>query len=195
MRITLDLEPDDIERFTAVFERVRRTTRCADEVEIIDAAKYALDHLGIGRAPAYVRKRLVEVQRLIMMLEDEAWNLADPERTDVLETLAYFSDPDDLIPDHIEVIGLLDDAIMLELLLRRLRKMRKAYADFCVFREALRIGSSDATLHAYHARVLAERRAALHARMRRSKASAAARDDSAVSPRDDGVAVERCAAP
>lgn len=194
MRITLELEPADIERFTAAFERVRRTTRCAEEVEIIDAAKYALDHLGISTTPAYVRKRLVEVQRLIMMLEDEAWSLADPERTDVLETLAYFSDPDDLIPDHIEVIGLLDDAIMLELLLRRLRKVRKAYADFRSFREALRIDSSDAALHAYHARVLAERRAALHLRMRRSK-TRTRDDDSGVSARDDGVAVERCAAP
>jgi uncharacterized membrane protein YkvA (DUF1232 family) len=197
MRITLDLEPADIERFTAAFERVRRTTRCADEVEIIDAAKYALDHLGIGTAPAYVRKRLVEVQRLIMMLEDEAWSLADPERTDVLETLAYFSDPDDLIPDHIEVIGLLDDAIMLELLLRRLRKVRKAYADFCTYRDALRIDSADASLHEpHHARLLAERRAALHLRMRRRKTKGAApEDESGLPPRDDDIAVERCAAP
>ncbi len=194
MRITLDLEPADIERFTGAFERVRQTTRCADEVEIIDAAKYALDHLGISTAPAYVRKRLVEVQRLIMMIEDGAWSLADPERSDVVDTLAYFSDPDDLIPDHIEMIGLLDDAIMLELLLRRLRKVRRAYADFCGYRDALRIDSPDATLHAQHACMLAERRAALHVRMRRSKVKARD-DDSGISPRDDGVAVERRVSP
>lgn len=193
MRITLELEPADIERFSAAFERVRLTTRCAEEVEIIDAAKYALDHLGIGTAPAYIRKRLVEVQRLIMMLEDDAWSLADPERSDVVDTLAYFSDPDDLIPDHIEVIGLLDDAIMLELLLRRLRKVRKAYADFCAFRIALRAGADDTASHGRQdARLLAERRAALHLRMRRRKAGT---QGSGLPARDDGKTVERCAAP
>jgi uncharacterized membrane protein YkvA (DUF1232 family) len=173
MRITLELEPADIERFNAAFERVRKTTRCADEVDVIDAAKYALDHLGTSTAPAYVRKRLGEVQRLIAMLEDEAWALADPERTDVIRTLAYFSDPDDLIPDHIEVVGLLDDAIMLELLLRRLRRVRKAYADFCAFRQALRVASNEAKFHPrQHARELAELRASLHVRMRRQRTRA-----------------------
>jgi hypothetical protein len=168
MRITLELEPADIERFTAAFQRVRSATRSIDEVDVIDAAKYALDHLETSNAPAYVRKRLVEVQRLIVMLEDACWALADPERSDVVETLAYFGDPDDLIPDHVEVVGLLDDAIMLELLLRRLRKVRRAYADFCAFRNALGNGTDDPTSSSHRfARELAERRAALHVRMRR----------------------------
>ena len=137
MRITFELEPDDVARFHAALARARQLTQCADEVDVIDAAKYALDHMCAGAAPAYVRKRLVEVQRLILMLEDEAWALSEPERSDVIETLAYFSDPDDLIPDDVEVIGLLDDAIMLELLLRRLRSVLGAYADFCAFRNTL----------------------------------------------------------
>lgn len=167
MRITLELEPADIERFTAAFERVRSATRSIDEVDVIDAAKYALDHLETSHAPTYVRKRLVEVQRLIVMLEDGCWALADPERSDVVETLAYFGDPDDLIPDHIEVFGLLDDAVMLELLLRRLRKVRHAYADFCQFRSTLPDDSTrPASATHRFARELAERRAALHRRMR-----------------------------
>lgn len=164
MRITFELEPADIERFHAVLARARRTTLCADEVEVIDAAKYALDHLQVGTAPAYVRKRLIEVQRLIAMLEDEAWALPDPERADVVETLIYFSDPDDLIPDEIEVIGLLDDAIMLELLLRRLRHVRKAYADFCAHRAGLAANGAE---RQQIARDLATRRANLLARVRR----------------------------
>ncbi len=164
MRITFELEPDDIERFHAALARTRRSADCAEEVEIIDAAKYALDHLCAGSAPAYVRKRLVEVQRLIVMLEDETWALTDPERADIVATLAYFSDPDDLIPDDIEVIGLLDDAIMLELLLRRQRRVRKAYDEFCEFRER-QAHTQDRT---GRARDLAELRVKLHARMRRT---------------------------
>jgi len=164
MRITFELEPDDIERFHAALARARRSTDCADEVEIIDAAKYALDHLCAGSAPAYVRKRLVEVQRLIVMLEDETWALTGPERADIVATLAYFSDPDDLIPDDVEVIGLLDDAIMLELLLRRQRRVRKAYDEFCEFRDR----QAQAQDRAARARDLAALRTRLHARMRRA---------------------------
>jgi uncharacterized membrane protein YkvA (DUF1232 family) len=168
MRITFELEPADIERFHAALARARRSAGCADELEVIEAAKYALDHLCAGGAPAYVRKRVVEVQRLILMLEDESWALAGPERADVIGTLLYFSDPDDLIPDHVEVIGLLDDAIMLELLLRRLRHVRKAYAEFCGFRAGLDAADSDETRVAC-ARELASRRATLHARMDRQR--------------------------
>lgn len=170
MRITFELEPADLERFQAALARARRTTRCADEVDVIDAAKYALDHLATATAPAYVRKRLAEVQRLIAMLEDEAWALPDPERADVIDTLVYLSDPDDLIPDDIEVIGLLDDAIMLELLLRRLRRVRKAYAEFCAFRAELDHGAGDDAARRRHARELAERRVLLQTRMRRRRA-------------------------
>lgn len=169
MRITFELEPADIERFHAALARARRTTQCADEVDVIDAAKYALDHLKFGSVPAYVRKRLVEVQRLIAMLEDEAWALPDPERADVIQTLVYFSDPDDLIPDEIEVIGLLDDAIMLELLLRRLSHVRKAYADFCARRASLGAAPADAAERRRIAGELARNRVALQARMRRRR--------------------------
>ena len=116
MRITIELEQEDLERFLAAFEK--RLLREVDECDVLDAAKHALNTLPIGSAPAYVRKRIGAVQRFILMLEDEDWALPSPQRKHVLETLVYFSDPDDLIPDDIEVIGLLDDAIVLELLLR-----------------------------------------------------------------------------
>ena len=42
MRITFELEPEDIDRFAAALARSRRMTRCADEVDVIDAAKSML---------------------------------------------------------------------------------------------------------------------------------------------------------
>lgn len=171
MRISFELEEADIARFHAALARARRAVDCADEVDIIEAAKYALDHLPIASAPAYVRKQMAEVQKLIVMLEDEAWSLPQPERGEVLETLLYLGDPDDLIPDHIEVIGLLDDAIMLELLLHKLRAVRRAYAGFCARRAQMpRDGSRQA-----RARAVAELRARSQARMRRTQARAAAK--------------------
>ncbi|MCE5234079.1 MAG: YkvA family protein [Mizugakiibacter sp.] len=166
MRITIELEDADIRRFHEALARAHRLVCCADETDILDAAKHALDHLPIASAPGYVRKRIVEVQHLIVMLEDEAWALPSPERDDVVRTLVYFGDPDDMIPDEVEVIGLLDDAIMLELLLRRLRHVVGAYDGFCAYRAALGpLPQAPAERTAY-ARKLAQRRVALLRRMR-----------------------------
>lgn len=168
MRITLELEADDIARFQQTLARAERRVACADECDIVDAARHALDTLPIGGAPGYVRQRMVEVQRLLLMLEDAAWALPGDLRREVLRVLAYFCDPDDLIPDDVEVVGLLDDAIMLDLLLRRLRHTLCAYADFCRYRQTQVVPDND-DCAAYQRRAgsLARRRDALHARMRR----------------------------
>ena len=50
-----------------------------------------------------------------------AQRLAGAHRRRVLEALAYFADPSDLVPDQIPGLGLLDDAIMVELVAQELR--------------------------------------------------------------------------
>jgi uncharacterized membrane protein YkvA (DUF1232 family) len=167
MRITIELEQADLQRFLAVFEK--RLLREVDECDVLDATKQALNTLPIGSAPAYVRKQIGAVQRLIIMLEDQDWALPSPQRNHVLETLVYFSDPDDLIPDDIEVIGLLDDAIVLELLLRGQRHVMRAYSNFCAYREKLAIAHSGPSERHTLASKLAKRRAMLMTRIQRKE--------------------------
>lgn len=166
MKITFELEPGDIDRFHEALARAERRVACADDCDIVAAARHGLDTLPIASAPGYIRRRILEVQRLIDMLEDEAWALPQVERAEVLRLLAYFSDPEDLIPDDVAVIGLLDDAIMLELLLRRIRHVVGAYSEFCALRTALP-EAADVAARIAQARDLARRRERLHARMRR----------------------------
>jgi len=158
MRITINLEPADVERFTRALDRSRRIAHGADEADILDAAKHALDSLPLASAPGYVRKRIGSVQTLIAMLEDEAWQLPRAERLEVLAALVYFSDPEDLIPDDIEVIGLLDDAIMIEIALRKLKPALRAYAQFRRFREASGPAPTDPALRHDYALRLARKR-------------------------------------
>ena len=56
MRITIELEQADLQRFLAVFEK--RLLREVDECDVLDATKQALNTLPIGSAPAYVRKQI-----------------------------------------------------------------------------------------------------------------------------------------
>jgi uncharacterized membrane protein YkvA (DUF1232 family) len=53
----------------------------------------------------------------------------------LLATFIYFADPEDILPDHIPVIGYLDDVIIIELVVRELHHVRIAYQDFCQFRD------------------------------------------------------------
>lgn len=168
MKISFELEPADIERFHEALARAERRVACADECDIIEAARHGLQTLPIECAPGYIRRRLLQVVELVEMLEDEAWALPQPERSEVLKLLAYFSDPEDMIPDDVEVIGLLDDAIMLELLLRQIRHVLAAYDDFRAAREALG-EPADAAARVAQARELARRRGQLQARMRRRR--------------------------
>jgi uncharacterized membrane protein YkvA (DUF1232 family) len=165
VRISFVLEAEDIARFHAALARAERLADCMDECEVVETAKEALNTLPLASAPRYVRQRLVCVQQMILMLEDEIWCLPSDERREVLRTLIYFADPEDLIPDEVAVIGLLDDAIMLELLLRRLRHVIDAYVDFCGYRRELQ---ADAAIDRSRLSVLlARRRDALRERMRR----------------------------
>ena len=166
MRITFELEPADIARFHEALARAERRVACADECDIVAAARHALETLPIANAPGYIRRRLREVVGLVQMLEDEARALPQAERAEVLRLLAYFSDPEDMIPDEVEVIGLLDDAIMLELLVRRIRHVVQAYDEFRAARDA-QPEAADAAERIALARDLARRRDRLHARMRR----------------------------
>ena len=59
------------------------------------------------------------------------------ERSPVLAALAYVCDPEDIIPDDIPGIGLLDDAVMIELVFRELRHEIEAYEDFRRYRKSL----------------------------------------------------------
>ena len=102
------------------------------------------------------------------MLKDIEWRLPQAEANRVLNALAYFAEPEDLIPDNIPGLGYLDDAIMIELICRELKHEIEAYQDFCDYRTRRR---RDAGKNARLSRDdwLENRRAELQSRMRRRK--------------------------
>jgi uncharacterized membrane protein YkvA (DUF1232 family) len=107
---------------------------------------------------------------MLAMMRDDDWELDEQERNPVLSALAYLCDPEDIIPDNIPGIGLLDDAVMIELAFRELRHEIDAYEDFCRYRKSLSprkamTKGNAATLSAK----LGRRRAQLVARMRRRR--------------------------
>ena len=136
MKIAFELTDRDLNFFREALKQSRYAVRDADESEIIDAIRDVLDEIRQNEPlPDFVGVRLPQLESLISMLTDDEWHLPEGDRERLLATFVYFADPEDILPDHIPVIGYLDDVIIIELVVRELQHVRNAYDDFCQFRD------------------------------------------------------------
>lgn len=169
LRISFNLEEEDLQHFRLIMQQVRETSSPAWPEDIVAAAEKLLLEIESTRIPRFVRERLESLQLMIHMLKDHEWRLPEKETARVLNALAYFSEPEDLIADHIPGLGFLDDAIMIELVVRELRHEIEAYRDFCDFRDRMesrpgvKLKTTDITRDDW----LSDRRKELQKRMRR----------------------------
>ena len=159
MRIVLDLSDKDVRYFRSCLQTVKKGALSSDESLVLKAAADLMAQVAAAEAPEFVQDRISKLALLVQMLEDTRWRLTGPDRARVLNVLAYFVDPDDLIPDRIPGLGYLDDAIMVELVLQELRHEIEAYQKFCEFQESADRDPQET----------AQKRAQLMARMRRDR--------------------------
>jgi uncharacterized membrane protein YkvA (DUF1232 family) len=168
LRVTFELDDSDLEHFQMIMRQARKAAACMAPEDILAAAEEVLQDIDGAQAPGFVRERIDKLKRLIDMLSDLEWRLPHADAKRVLNALAYFAEPEDLIPDHIPGIGFLDDAIMIELVVRELRHEIEAYEDFCRYRREMQEASGGRT-GVSRQDWLEARRDALHTRMRRRR--------------------------
>ncbi len=168
LRVTFELGEDDLKHFRLIMQQARLTAARIAPEDIVAAAEDLLASIAPGEAPAFVAERLRRLRLLIDMLSDIEWRLPQRDADRVLSALAYFAEPDDLIPDEIPGLGFLDDAIMIELICRELKHEIDAYEDFCDFRRQIH-GEAGRRARVSREDWLKNRRAALQSRMRRRK--------------------------
>jgi uncharacterized membrane protein YkvA (DUF1232 family) len=168
LRVSFELDDDDLKHFRLIMREARRAVARKSPEEIVDSAQTLLRDIEGTTTPGFILERIRKLQLMIRMLTDLDWRLPHQEATRVLSALAYFTEPEDLIPDQIPGVGFLDDAIMVELVVRELEHEIDAYEDFCEFRdrrEAARGRKSPGNRDQW----LAARRDELQARMRRRR--------------------------
>jgi uncharacterized membrane protein YkvA (DUF1232 family) len=135
LSLTIDLNDQDLEHFTSALKAARKAAEDKSPEQIVQAAAALLEGAQQVKTPDFIRERLERLDDMIAMVRDEGWHLDDADLQHVLSALVYFADPKDVIPDHVQVLGYLDDAIMIELCVRELRHELEAYDDFCEYRE------------------------------------------------------------
>lgn len=163
MKISFELSDKDIRHFRQVLQKVRKGSSAENEDVVLREAEALLIEVKETDAPEFVRDRIAQLTKLIAMLEDEDWRLEGQDRKRVLNALAYFADPDDLIPDRVPGLGYLDDAIMVELVVQDLKHEIEAFDAFVTYREENRKSKKEP------GEGLEKRRQSLQGRMRRRR--------------------------
>ena len=171
MQIVFELDDQDLKHFELIMREARKSAANAPPEVIVAGASKLLEHVSGTRVPEFIMERLRQLDVMIRMLSDAEWRLPEQDAARVLNALAYFCEPEDLIPDHIPGLGFLDDAIMIELVTIELQHEIEAYRDFCAFRDeappktGVKVRSIDVTREDW----LDRRRDELQSRMRRRR--------------------------
>lgn len=170
--ITFTLSDQDLDHFQAIVNKAKSAMDGPENFEAIEeAARQLITDARSGKLPEFISERIEKLEVVINMVSDSEWRLSEEDRSRVLGALVYFCNPEDLIPDHIPGIGFLDDAIYVELVIRELKNEIESYEEFYQFRvaEEQRRKENGMDPHVEREEWLADKRAALHARMRKRR--------------------------
>jgi len=167
--ITFTLSNADLQRFEDIVAKARdlvENDETAAKVE--EAAHKMIEQANNSDLPEFIAERILKLETLLNMVQDEEWKLEDAERKRVLSALSYFALDDDLIPDHVPGVGFLDDAIYTEIIIRELESELRLYNEFCQYRIAEENRRRNRGLDTKVGREdwLADKRSVLHSRMR-----------------------------
>ena len=172
--ITFTLSDRDLDHFQGIVDKAKTVIEGGDTSASIEAAaRQLIEDAKSTDIPEFISSRLSKLEVVINMVSDDEWQLSEEERNRVLEALVYFCDPEDLIPYHVPGLGFLDDAIYVEIVIRELGAEIESYEEFCEFRaaEEVRRKEQGQDPHVEREEWLADKRAALHARMRKRRRS------------------------
>ena len=173
MKISFELSPRDMRYFRERLRLVREGKSARAEDIVIRLAAELVGEAVAAEPPEFVRVRLLKLEQLIEMLCDDEWRLQGRDRARILDALAYFVDPDDLIPDRVPGVGYLDDAIMIELVAQEFRHEIDGYREFRRYRESARQCHSGPEREPLLQKPLVEKRRQIRARIQAKRDRAA----------------------
>jgi len=134
-KISFALEESDVAYFRKILRSARKSAAEADEAKIIEAVQALIDRVRkTKKTPSFVREAVQVLDDLVHMLQDTDYELPKAPRSEMLGALAYFANPEDLIPDQVPGLGFLDDAILIKILEEEFKQELWGYRQFVKFR-------------------------------------------------------------
>jgi len=130
-KVTFTIGEEDAAYFRSRFRKAKAAAKKMDRDEILRASSKLVTTVRRSkRTPKFVIDAIASIEDLVQLIEDEAYRAPKAVSNQVLTALAYFANPDDLIPDEIPVLGFLDDAIMIKFVEKEFKHELAAYRKF-----------------------------------------------------------------
>ncbi|WP_299074269.1 DUF1232 domain-containing protein [uncultured Paraglaciecola sp.] len=174
IQISFELSDSDLDHFRTMMKVAMEKASQFPPAEVLTKARAVCSQMEQANLPDFVKVRMESLETLISALEDPEWLMPEDEKNEILTSLAYFSEPNDLVPDNIPGLGYIDDAIMIELVIQELSQDLTAYRQFCSYRateEKRRGAEASVDRDSW----LASKRTELRSSMRRSRSTGGSR--------------------
>ena len=134
-KVSFTLDDSDAAYFRSRFRKAKKAASSQDPANIIEQAKELVATVrSAKKTPAFVLDAIASIEDLTEIIEDEDYRAPKAVCNQVIAALAYFSNPEDLIPDDIPVLGYLDDAIMIKFVEEEFKHELAGYRKFRRFR-------------------------------------------------------------
>lgn len=127
------ITPAAIATFDALVHELNPDAARVDATRLHRLASW-LTALPASEARRAIDERLQCLQDLRAMAADEAWDCDPALRRRLDRLFAYVDDGDDLIPDRVPLLGLLDDVLLIELAWPAFAAEAEDFRDFCAYR-------------------------------------------------------------
>ncbi len=136
-KVTFTLDEEDAQYFRSLYQKAKRGAKDLDAATIIKDARAIVKQVHANKkTPKFVSDAISVLADLADLIQDDGWAAPKQVRDEVLAGIAYFSNPDDLIPDHIPGLGFLDDAIMVKFIEDEFKHELWGYRKFRTLRDS-----------------------------------------------------------
>jgi hypothetical protein len=132
----LELHDHELHRFNQLAQRLAPEKPPFTLDQIAGAARRVLRAAAKGEDSTFIKVRMRRAGEMRAAYKDAKWKMASALKADLNGLLDYLDSDTGLIPNHIPTVGLLDDAILVDVAMNKFRTELDEYADFCRFRVA-----------------------------------------------------------
>jgi uncharacterized membrane protein YkvA (DUF1232 family) len=116
-RVAFDLDEKDADYFRDLYRKAKRSASDLDAEQVIREARDVVHRVRSSKkTPQFVLDAIETLADLTDLIQDADYAAPKKVSDEVLAAIAYFSNPEDLIPDQIPALGFLDDAIMVKII-------------------------------------------------------------------------------
>ena len=136
-KVTFTLDEADADYFRSLYRQARRGAQDLAPEQILAGARDIVKQVRASKkTPRFVIDAIEVLADLVDLIQDEDYTAPKKVKDAVLAALAYFSNPNDLIPDQVPGLGFLDDAIMVKFIEDEFQQELWGYRKFRSRRDA-----------------------------------------------------------